>query len=128
MSLQSFIEYPARLRLYWLNKQISCRIKLKTNISFFISLLIVAGMFLSVAHNHSSHDDLPVDGIEHQFTQDNNECSICASHFKFTSGTNLPSYSLVRSESTSFTLIAKRIVDPLNNLHEGRAPPVALYL
>lgn len=85
-------------------------------------------MFLSVVHNHGSHDDLPVDGIEYQFTQDANECSICASHFKFTSGTSLPSYSLIYSESTSITYIAKHIVDPLNNLHEGRAPPVALFL
>lgn len=73
-------------------------------------------------HNHSQ-GDLPVDEIGHHISQDIVECAICASHFKFSPDTYRDSHVLRSPERNIYTYTAFYIVDPLNNLQQGRAPP-----
>jgi len=91
-------------------------------ISVFFSLLISIGLFLSLIHNHG-HIDHSDDHLVHQITQDITECTICASHFKFSSDTDIDSHVLRSPEQSIYTFTAIDFVDPLNNLQEGRAPP-----
>lgn len=78
---------------------------------------------MSVAHNHG-HTDLPVDDIEYQFVQDSNTCAVCASHFKVNFGPDITATSFLYSADAPNISIQSRIMDPANNLHPGRAPPV----
>ncbi len=98
-------------------------IKPKKHISFLLTLLIAVGMAFSLGHFHNdSHTH--VDGIEYQFTQDINECIICASHFKTSPDANLHAGMILFSEEFLFVHSEIIIVDPLNNIHDGRAPPL----
>lgn len=90
----------------------------------FVSLLITAGMFLSVAHSHFD-DGLPVDGFEYQISQNIAECAVCTSHFKFSSDITLQSDAFLISEVTFFPNTSTRADAPPCNLPEGRAPPVS---
>ncbi|NBC28137.1 MAG: hypothetical protein GVY08_14840 [Bacteroidetes bacterium] len=92
-------------------------------LSVSISLLITAGMFMSVAHNHG-HTDYPVDDFEYQFVQDSNTCAVCASHFKVNFGPDLSITSSLYSADAPKNSIRAHIVAPAFNLHHGRAPPV----
>lgn len=98
--------------------------KLKHNnyISFFLSLLIAVGLSLSTIHTHYDTDDY-IDGIEYQFSQDTNECAVCASHFKITAGSDLESEAPLFYSDLLFVHTELFIVDPLNNIQDGRAPP-----
>lgn len=84
--------------------------------------MISAGLFLSVVHNHG-HEDHLNNGIDHQISQDITECAICASHFKFSSDTELTSTYNLFSEVTLLTNTLTGIIAPLNDLQKGRAPP-----
>lgn len=97
-------------------------LKIDNYISFFLSLLIAAGLTLSTVHFHYG-DDSHADGIELQITQDSNDCAICASHFKVTSGSELDSEVYLHFNTSFFVHTEYTIVDPLNNTHDGRAPP-----
>ncbi len=91
-------------------------------ISIFLSLFIAVGLSLSTVHTHYESDS-HVDGIEYQFTQDVNECVICASHFKVTAGSDVESKAPLHYKNSLFVHTENLIVDPLNNIQNGRAPP-----
>ncbi|MEX0662417.1 MAG: hypothetical protein WD381_05970 [Balneolaceae bacterium] len=80
------------------------------------------GLSLSTIHAHYDLDD-PIDGIEYQFSQDSNECAICASHFKISTDSDLKSELPLFYNSLLFVHTDDIIVDPLNNIQDGRAPP-----
>ncbi|REL24340.1 hypothetical protein DYD21_19225 [Rhodohalobacter sp. SW132] len=91
-------------------------------ISFFLSLLISAGMFLAAVHIHDDAHSY-VDGFDHHITQDINECTVCASHFKFSGTPDAVSHTILSSETVTLIIFDRHISDPLRNVHEGRAPP-----
>lgn len=77
---------------------------------------------MSVVHFHYDGGE-HVDGIEHQISQVTNECAICASHFKVTPGSDHESDVTLHFSTQILVLSDKIIVDPLNNVQNGRAPP-----
>lgn len=80
------------------------------------------GLSLSTIHSHYDTDD-HIDGIEYQFSQDTTECAVCASHFKITAGSDLESESPLLYNDLLFVHTEEIIVDSLNNIQDGRAPP-----
>lgn len=80
------------------------------------------GLSLSTIHTHYDTDD-HIDGIEYQFSQDSNECAVCASHFKIIAGSDLESDAPLFYSNLLFLPTDAVIVDPLNNIQDGRAPP-----
>jgi len=79
-------------------------------------------MFLSVIHNHGhvGHSD---NQLVHQISQDITECTICASHFKFSPDTNFTSHTHLSVEVIGQSISESPFINPAGKTQPGRAPP-----
>ena len=83
------------------------------------------GLSLSVVHTHFS-ESIPSNDGEVHITEDINECTICASHFKFSSESLSDSYPSEYSDSTFQQRSQLFSPEPLPGIHHERAPPVVI--
>jgi len=79
-------------------------------------------MFLSVTHFHGDHDD-HTNELDHQIEQQIVECTICASHFKFSSDSGIAFSSFLIPEVKIEIVSEIHISDEINTLLNGRSPP-----
>jgi len=79
-------------------------------------------MFLSVTHFHGDHDYNPND-LDHQIEQQIVECTICASHFKFSNDSDIAFSSFLIPEANIEIVSEIHISDEFHTLLNGRSPP-----
>lgn len=80
-------------------------------------------MFLSVTHFHGDHDDHAND-LDHQIEQQIVECTICASHFKFSNDSDIAFSSFLIPEALIEIVSEAHISDQFYTLLNGRSPPL----